>query len=1062
MARRAHLLACAACLTVAACNYRSPGAASGAGADGSAADSASENRTVETLIGSPAVDAGQLGKSLQITAGAAVVVRCIVKKDEAYLSDVETELDSAPALVDTVTQTDKEAFNFVATRAGTYQLSCRIAGASVIDPKGVSLVVAAGEAVSTDTILPLDVAQAGVAAEVQCPVYDVYGNEVPMGVASGVDAPVQITIEASSGLSFFARGTTLGDFPLACRIGGYADPTPEVLTILAGIPGATNTTVSSNDVSPTDSVAVSCAVTDAYGNPLDGVATSYTVLAADGSYASQDGLQLSSGSFSATRAGDYYVFCNVPGYYAGDETPAVVTVHPGLPYSWVVDLLAQDCYWQDRALPLDVLVYDFWGNAIVDSPYEVSANGTAILPDANGDYYIAGEGDFTVEVSIVGPTYNAVVIPPETIDIRIDSTPPQVNITSPSRAAALLSGVFADSAVPITGNVDDGVSTITSFVLNGVPWPTNGTGSLAFSTTQSARWGQNVITGSVTDSCGNRGTVAQSYLRSPSYFTAALSPNSGARAPSGVVAHLNQPVIDDGYDYYWNGWHRLSDDLAGLAYNILSKTDINGAVPYYITASPDANNDKQIDSVTYSCGFWPVEWTETNQKTGYWVRRQGASNSPTPITYDTPEINFVRAVPNGLHMSMTVGKNDGVTSINLPLQVHGHLDTGCLGETGITVKGNVKVDQVTVDATLSVYQSGGAPQVYICPTCVNVTLDGLWIDIDWGPLNFISWLLNDITNFIVGFFDGAIADLLESQLRSLIPPLVKDFLNSFGLATSFDVPAPLSTRISLSSGIDYLSFSGPEGSGYGKLGLYAQLYPSWRGSSIPWTSRGAIRKDGAMPSFATGASANEFGIGLKDDLVNQLLWSIWYSGALDLSLAELQPLTGSLDLSGVSMTLSAKSPPVLMPGRGGPQIQIGLGDAYVDANVDLMQLLGQPSSSGAGVIHVGMYLSTIMGGSIDLDPTNNELLVALDPDPQMWVQVVDIDDPGYQGIMSDLFTELLKLVLPPLLENIVGSFPIPAFDLSGVGGLPAGTVWELYNGQIDHAGSYYRLSGSLQ
>jgi len=66
-----------------------------------------------------------------------------------------------------------------------------------------------------------------------------------------------------------------------------------------------------------------------------------------------------------------------------------------------------------------------------------------------------------------------------------------------------------------------------------------------------------------------------------------------------------------------------------------------------------------------------------------------------------------------------------------------------------------------------------------------------------------------------------------------------------------------------------------------------------------------------------------------------------------------------------------------------------------------------------------------------------------------------------QGNMSLLFTEVMRMLLPQLLESIVGSIPLPTFDVGGLAGLPQSEVWELHNGGIDRVGDYYRLTGEL-
>jgi len=82
------------------------------------------------------------------------------------------------------------------------------------------------------------------------------------------------------------------------------------------------------------------------------------------------------------------------------------------------------------------------------------------------------------------------------------------------------------------------------------------------------------------------------------------------------------------------------------------------------------------------------------------------------------------------------------------------------------------------------------------------------------------------------------------------------------------------------------------------------------------------------------------------------------------------------------------------------------------------------------------------------------------------VEVVQIDDVGYQALMSDLFTQALKLMLPRLLRNVLGSLPLPEFDLSALaedGVLPAGTVWRLRNAAMTFPEDEYLLfTGNLE
>ena len=61
---------------------------------------------------------------------------------------------------------------------------------------------------------------------------------------------------------------------------------------------------------------------------------------------------------------------------------------------------------------------------------------------------------------------------------------------------------------------------------------------------------------------------------------------------------------------------------------------------------------------------------------------------------------------------------------------------------------------------------------------------------------------------------------------------------------------------------------------------------------------------GALPSFDRGPYS--FGIGLRDDLINQVLWAVWYGGGL--SLDDPTALVGGLLLC--HSLIDALTPPV--------------------------------------------------------------------------------------------------------------------------------------------------------
>ena len=118
-------------------------------------------------------------------------------------------------------------------------------------------------------------------------------------------------------------------------------------------------------------------------------------------------------------------------------------------------------------------------------------------------------------------------------------------------------------------------------------------GSIPISVGQTSRWGLSIVDGAARDECGNRTILAQSYLRSgdttsTGYLAAATSPNTEARVSKGILAQLNQELIDDN--------DNLMDDLASIGEAVLLSMDFDDLVdPGYVFASSGYGS---------SCG-WP-------------------------------------------------------------------------------------------------------------------------------------------------------------------------------------------------------------------------------------------------------------------------------------------------------------------------------------------------------------------------------------------------------------------------------------------------------------------------
>ncbi len=1020
MSRSITRLVLAAVGLCSACDYAAPGGTTSGGQlypKGASAD----GRTIETFV-TPYV----------IQAGAVATIECVVAKGGEHLAGAAVEIAIEPDDTGLYVTAGQAAFR--PTRSGVYQIRCATADGAVRDETSVPLTVQPGPPVELDTVLDLELAPAGMRVAVACPLLDAYGNAV-VGAATGLETNGPLTVEPDPLGDYFVRGSLAGEFDLACEKDGEIDGTPAVLTVIPGPPGGSQTVVDRTTAGPTEVVSVSCSVDDGYGNPLDGPEPEFFVMPPFGESAGSSGLLLTASGFSARSTGEYQVFCHVPGYAAADESPATVVIEPGLPKSWIVELPVQDCYWQDRALPLAVEVMDAWGNPVPDAPIELEATPSyGVFADERG-WHITEEGDYDVVISVGGEHADDADLAPQEFSFRVDSTAPEFQIVSPARAEAILGGTTATSSVAVSGNVVDSLSDIVSVTFDGVAQvvPAHTT-VVPLSHSLTSRWGMGVVTGEAVDACGNRRVLAQSYLRSPSYYSASTTQAAGARVGGGALGRLNQVIIDD-------AWRADLDDLASLGEAALRAFDFNAALsPGAVLASDPIECD----------GTCPEEQGYT-----FWRHPQATRR----ISVSGPYIHYIRAVSGGFEFEVEV------QNFAFPWRLHVGACawyTFCQTFDG-TFDGWVQADWVRATGTLGLSAVGGKPTVSVHSIdlatqdfSINVQCDD-WIQ--W----FCDWAAEQGSNLA----RQAMEDAVEQAVRDELPPALNDALDGFSFETGFDLPAPLSRRINMASGLETLRFCGPDVGVWGAnctaagrsadLGAWAQVFPTARGVDIPTTSRGAIRRDGGQPSFSSSAYA--FGIGLKDDLLNQALWAVWYSGALDVDETDIAVLAPDIDLEGSSVRIVAKSPPVLMPGTAEYPIEVGIGDLYIDATVDAARLLGEDVESR--MMHVTLYVSAIAAGNVDIDPDKNQLVLALSPEPQIWIEVVSLDVPGYEAAMSDLFNQVAEVLVPQLMSDVVGAFPIPTVELPEVPGW-YDTEWSLANGELDRSGGYFRLTGSIR
>jgi hypothetical protein len=322
----------------------------------------------------------------------------------------------------------------------------------------------------------------------------------------------------------------------------------------------------------------------------------------------------------------------------------------------------------------------------------------------------------------------------------------------------------------------------------------------------------------------------------------------------------------------------------------------------------------------------------------------------------------------------------------------------------VSTTGTLQVERATVTLDLALSADGGV--VSATPRGTAVSLDGFAVTLDWFP----DSLEDDLSDYLRADVEAALADAVEEQVAGLIA----DTLTGLATDVAFDgvdISAALSSVRCATDGIRLV------------LDVSASAASAF---SLP-AGAGSVRTDGDGPAFPlTDADGPAFAAAADDDLLNQLLFAVWSSGAL-------QGFTfGAVEMTALAGEIPAPLGPV----------------AQVDARVDLPPVFGPPTHADAafdvslgelrmvvaredGVItdasinvRTGASIAFTDAGAADLSLDARPAYMTLEIGVESWPEGLDPGD----------MAALLRLSTPPLLGSIarfLPAFELPSFPLDG-------------------------------
>ena len=495
-----------------------------------------------------------------------------------------------------------------------------------------------------------------------------------------------------------------------------------------------------------------------------------------------------------------------------------------------------------------------------------------------------------------------------------------------------------------------------------------------FTTQITALHGINILEAVAEDVLGNNDKSVRAFYFSTKYLPMSSQNPKASKMSKGIYIGLGPEAIDDG-----NHAPDDADDLATILEIIIQAFDIGALLP-----NPLMNTDQYKVTVSN-------------------VQFQPAKVKLTPV-------------PVGLNLWASIKK----FSANVKAE----------GKCWYcpSASGKITIAEILIITDLSIKTKNDAADVALKNT------DVMLINPDVDVSGIAGWLFDWLIDLIVNGFVDDIQNAFKSELGKVIPDTMEDALNSLAFDTSFEVPAFFpggkAVTVKLVTGLEHTFFDDDGGS----LRL-------WAAATAPKKTTheglGTLRRDACLTGKTESLGLtleHPLQFGIMDDVLNQILYSVWWAGALEFPVPP--SLLGDVDLGAygiedLELTVDFLLPPIVTSCNKYADLLLQFGDARVHVTGNLF---GQ-------VLELDLYASA--EAWVDLNATSDGIGLAINDFKRIATDVVVLT-PGLQSA-EKLIDELVADELVPQLFSVLGGdalagFPLPTIDLGGLAeGVPAGT-----------------------
>ncbi len=985
-----------------------------------------------------------------VNEGESVQVSCVVTLPDGSVAEADTIFTVEPA---DGAALDGQAITF--STLGSYSVICALEDGSRVDESPAKVKVTRNNVATIETELDRPEATAGDEVNVTCTVTDPAGKEVD--VATHV---VSVPEEGLAIDGLVIQTSLKGEYSIACATDDppMQDESPAVLKVSPGKPTKVIAEIEKEEIEAGDTIEVLCTVQDDFGNVLEEEAT----------VDPQEGLVVSGNSVKPKQAGEYDITCSP----TNDKLPELeqvsdhIVVVAAEPVKLTIKASPKkDAYKVKDKVTITGVPMDEYDNPI--EGLEVILEIPEKLKVSGAKHEFTEEGIFVVTGHIAAP-YEDVT---GELTLICDETGPVIVVTTPERGATL----NGDPVVPVSGTVIDGVSKDVTLKINDktVPVATDGT----FNHVVNAQHGMNMLVFQAFDEFGNDSKKVQSFYYSTGWLDYEETEIADVLMEQALLIFLGQNFMDDGdHD------PAKLDDLATLVEVLVGGLDLQQLFGGGPLVDVPIN-----DIVNYDLGA-----------AGFNFNLNGDLLLKVfieEVSFATPGVSIlIRDGGIDLLFSFIGGGEDPGVFLQLYLQLEFDLTvTTTFGGSELFSAGinpslftqiTFWVDEIIVGASLDVNKEVGQDMTFDIAD-LNVELNGIHLEpisdlsIELGMVQFngtdiyalpsiqLGQLISGINDLlaqyvidpVLNFLIPLVLDLIEPLVESQVGPMLADLINQFVLEIPIPIPAlPGQTQpinITLKTGLSKVKFTtlGAE------LGLQAGF---WAAKGIDRTILGSILRQNCLnggpvvpPQFD---SAEKFQLAASLDMVNALLFSIYWPGGLSLNLDE--SVLGGVDLGQFQikdLTLQTYFflPPILDDCPAKEMVQLQIGDLFLTPSFTV----------GISPLTLKMYIS--LAGEAVITGNGNEIglkILGINPIDTEIAEVIGNPNAFLGMNIVDLVQNLLIPMIVDQVSNLaLGSFPIPEIDLSSLlPGIPAGTVLKLGNLEIKMSHGYMVVGGELQ